>query len=59
MENNVIAINGWWENGQRNDDTMLLTLLADGFRDRGYLDWLLANKLDESETTEDFNDLMK
>ena len=38
---------------------MLLSLLADGFRDRNYLDWLLANKFDEETTTEDFNDLMK
>ena len=38
---------------------MLLNLLADGYRDTMYMDWLLANKFDEKDTTADFNDLMK
>lgn len=32
--------------------------MADGFRDTLYLDWLLANKFDEKDTTADFTDLM-
>ena len=56
----MIAIHGWWDsNGNRHEEVKVLTLLADGYRDESYLDWLLANKFDEESTTEEFNDLMK
>ena len=37
---------------------LLLKLGADAYRDPVYLDWLLANKDDETATTGEFNELM-
>jgi hypothetical protein len=39
-------------------EPLLLSLPQDAFRDASYMSWVLANKLGEESTTDDFQDLM-
>jgi len=57
-EGNVLRITRFQENGNWVEKERALTLPGDAFRDRQYLDWILAEKSDESTLNDDFNDLM-
>lgn len=60
LDGNVITVDSYYiePNGPAVNDELTLTLPGDAFRDRTYLSWILAEKGGETQTTEDFNDLI-
>lgn len=59
-EGNVVQINAHFDEktGKFVTEPLVLSLPADSFRDRIYMDWLLSNKDEQSTTVDDYNDLM-
>ncbi len=59
-DGNVLSINRYFCKTQNKwiDQARALTLPGDAFRDRQFLDWVLADKSGESELLNDFQDLM-
>lgn len=59
-DGNVLRISRYFCNkgGKWVDTPRALTLPGDAFRDRSFLDWILADKSGESELVNDFQDLM-
>ena len=59
-DGNVLSIDRYLckTKGTWIDQPRALTLPGDAFRDRYFLDWVLADKSGESELLDDFNDLM-
>ena len=59
-DGNVLSINRYFckTNNVWVDKPRALTLPGDAFRDRYFLDWVLADKTGESELLADFQDLM-
>jgi hypothetical protein len=60
LDGNVITIQKYFDEqtGQNVENVLFLSLPGDAFRDRNYLGWILAEKDGESQTTDDFNDLV-
>jgi hypothetical protein len=44
--------------GKQVAEDTFLSLPGEAFRDRDYLAWILAEKRGETQTTDDFNDLL-
>lgn len=58
-EANIIEVNRFTsEDGNPNEERTYLTLPADAVRDKEFMDWFLAPKEADSETNDDFNDLV-
>jgi hypothetical protein len=59
VESNVIEVTSHINAaGESSDESILLRLPADAFRDLPMLEWLLASAGAEETTFDDFNDLM-
>jgi hypothetical protein len=59
-DGNVLHIDRYLDKatGKWVNDARALTLPGDSFRDRRFIDWVLADKKDESSLADDFQDLM-
>jgi len=56
----VIAVHSFVvsSTGERINETQIFSLPADSYRDLRFLDFLLSKKDDQTETTEDFNEVL-
>jgi hypothetical protein len=57
-EGNILRIDRYLKSNQLVEEGIALTLPADAFRDRQFLDWLIADKTGQGSLVDDFQDLM-
>lgn len=57
-EGNIIWVKSYVRDGVENSAGGYYTIPADAFRDKPMIDWLFAEKGENEETADDFNDLM-
>ena len=60
QDGNVLRINRYFDKSTNQwvDQERVLTLPGDAFRDRRFIDWVLANKNDEGVIADEFQDLL-
>lgn len=57
-DGNVLSIARYISNGTLVEQERVLTLPGDAFRDSTFIDWILADKSNQGELADDFQDLL-